>query len=115
MIAQRGAFIVAAEQAATLQFRDYEIDEFVERAREMRRQHVEPVGGAFDKPLLEGVGDGLRSAADHPVAARRRGQIVEVAQGHVLALSHLIEDAVERAATLRRWRRGWRRVEVMAG
>ena len=66
MVAQRRALVVAAEQAAALQFRHDEIDEIGERAGEIRRQDVEPVGRALDEPFLERVGDPLRRAAHAP-------------------------------------------------
>ena len=91
MVAQGRALVVAPEQAAALQFRHDAIDEIGEAAGEMRRQDVEPIGRPLDEPFLQRVGDPARRAAEHPVAARRRGQIVEIAQRHVLAPRHLVQ------------------------
>jgi hypothetical protein len=74
-------------------------------ARLGRQQYVVTVGGAVDEPLFKGVGDPSWGAADHPVAARRGGKVVEVPQGHVLTARHVVEHAVEGAAALGR-RRG---------
>jgi len=48
-----------------------------------RPEYVVTVGGTLDEPLFKGVGNASRGAADNPVAARRGGKVVEVAQGHV--------------------------------
>ncbi len=99
VIAHRRAGIGLAVEAAPLQLRNNLVDEFVERARKIRRHHAEPVRRAFQKPLLERVRDGPRRAAQHPVAARRGGQVVEVAERHVLALAFGQQGASE---TMRR-------------
>ena len=51
MVAQGRARVVAAEQPAALQFRHDAIDEIVERAGEMRRQDVEPIGRAARRTI----------------------------------------------------------------
>ena len=72
MVAQRRAVVLAAEQAALLQDRHHEIDEIVEAFGEVGRHDVEAIGGALLEPVLQRVGDRLRRAAQHPVAACRR-------------------------------------------
>ena len=84
MVAQCRAFVVAAEEAAALQFRHDQVYKIGECAREIGRQYVVTVGGTLDEPLFKGVGNPRRGAADNLVAARRGGKVVEVAQGHIL-------------------------------
>src|SRR5262249_48813497 len=68
-------------------------------------------GGFVEEPVVGRIGDGFRRAAEHPVAARRGGQVVKIAQRHVFAARRLVEDPRERLAALaRRWR-GNRSVE----
>src|SRR6516225_9607587 len=114
MVAQCRAFVVAAEEAAALQFRHDQVYKIGECAREIGRQYVVTVGGALDEPLFKGVGNPSRGAADDPVAARRGGKVVEVAQGHVLPPRHVVEHAVEGAAAFGRRRRRYRAVERVA-
>ena len=49
ILAQRGALVGGAEQAAPLQFRDHHLDEIVEPLRQHRRHDVEAVGGPADE------------------------------------------------------------------
>src|ERR1700730_6064866 len=114
MVAQRLALVVAAEEAAVLEFRHDQVDKMGECAREIGRQYVVTVGGALDEPLFKGVGNPSWGAADDPVAARRGGKVVEVAQGHVLPPSHVVEHAVEGAAAFGRRRRRYRAIERVA-
>ena len=58
-----------------------QVDKISECAREIGRQYVVAIGGALGEPLFEGVGNPGWGAADNPVAARRGGKVVEVAQG----------------------------------
>ena len=67
---ERHAFILLAEETPVLQFRNHEIDEVLERARQPGRHHVEAVGGTTGEPLLDPVGDLLGRARAHPVPAR---------------------------------------------
>ncbi len=57
MVAQGGPLVLAAVEAAALQFGHDEIDKIGKAAGEIGRQDVEPVGRALDKPFFEGVGD----------------------------------------------------------
>src|SRR5262245_646625 len=75
VIAQRGARIVAPEQAAPLQLGHDEVDEIVERARKIRGHDDEPVRHAAGEPLLELVGEALGRTGDHPMPARGGGDI----------------------------------------
>src|SRR6266567_5228126 len=93
MIAQCCSVIVGAEQAALLQNRYHELDEILEAFVEIRRHHVEAVRGVTLEPLLQGVGDAFGRAAQHPMAACGGGEIVEVAQCHVLSPSLGEHDA----------------------
>jgi len=81
MVAQRLAFVVAAQEAAVLEFRHDQVDKIGECAREIGRQYIVTVGGALDKPLFKGVGNPSWGAADDPVAARRGSKVVEVPAG----------------------------------
>src|SRR6516225_4088577 len=114
MVAQSLALVVAAQEAAVLEFRHNQVDKISECAREIGRQYVVAIGGTLGEPLFEGVGNPSWGAADDPVAARRRGEVVEVAQGHVLPPRHLVEHAVEGAAGFGRRRRRYRCVERVA-
>src|SRR5262245_21597320 len=100
VIAQRGARIVAPEQAAPLQLGDDEVDEIVERARKIRGHDDEPVRHAAGEPLLELVGEALGRTGDHPMPARGGGDIIEIAQRHLLAPRHLQERARKGLAAL---------------
>src|SRR5580692_7962044 len=64
MIAQGGAFVIAAEQAAYLQFRDDARDKVVEPTRQIREHDGEAVAGFGFEPFLHFVGNGLRRT-DH--------------------------------------------------
>src|ERR1700722_5645407 len=68
VFAQGPALVLAAEQAAALQFGDDPVDELVEPTRDPWEHDVEPVAGVAVEPLLHLVGDGLRGA-DHRQAA----------------------------------------------
>src|SRR5215469_16827516 len=114
MVAQRLTLVVAAQQAAVLEFRYDQVDKISECAREIGRQYIVTVGGALDEPLFKGVGNPSRGAADDPMAARRGGKVVEVAQGHILPPRHVVEHAVEGAAAFGRRRRRYRAVERIA-
>src|SRR5215469_11010403 len=114
MVAQRLTLVVAAQQAAVLEFRYDQVDKISECAREIGRQYIVTVGGALDEPLFKGVGNPSRGAADDPVAARRGGEVVEVAQGHILPPRHVVEHTVEGAAGFGRRRRWYRSVERVA-
>src|SRR5215469_13296924 len=114
MVAQRLSLVVAAEEATVLEFRYDQVDKIGECAREIGRQYIVTVGGALDEPLFEGVGNPKWGAADDPVAARRGGKVVEVAQGHTLPPRHVVEHAVEGAAAFGRRRRRYRAVERVA-
>ena len=88
--------VFGAEQAAALQFRDHQLDEIVERARQIRRHDVEAVAGAFDEPLLHVVGDLLGRADEHDLGARAGHPLAELADRQLLPPRHR-DDAVERA------------------
>src|SRR6516162_1289974 len=85
MVAQRLPLVVAAHEAAVLEFRHDEVDKIGECAGDISRQYIVTVGGTLEKPLFEGVGNPSRGAADDPMAAGRGGKVVEVAQGHILS------------------------------
>src|SRR5260370_5976661 len=85
MIAQCRPLIVGAEQASLLQNRHHEPHEILKTFVEIRRPHVEAVRRVILEPLLQGVGDAFGRAAQHPMAARCRGEAVEIAQRHRLA------------------------------
>ena len=75
MVAQGRALVVAAEQAAALQFRHHQIDKIGERAGEIGRQDVETVGRALDEPFFQRVGDAAaacRTVTQWPRAAAVR-------------------------------------------
>src|ERR1700712_256075 len=100
MFAQRPSVIVAPEQATALQLRHDEVYEIRKCTGKVWRQDVEPVGCLANKPLLQGVSYARRRAADHPVAACRRGQVIEFAQGHFLAARGLIQHVRKSLAAL---------------
>src|SRR5262245_36465959 len=50
VLAQGGALVVLAEQAAPLQLRDHHGAEIVVRARDIGRHHAEAVAGALGEP-----------------------------------------------------------------
>ena len=66
MVAQSLALVVAAEEAAVLEFRHDEVDKIGECARKIGRQYVVTVGGALDEPLYI-------AARAHNAPARGRG------------------------------------------
>ena len=74
MVAQSLALVVAAEEAAVLEFRHDQVDKIGECAREIGRQYIVTVGGALGEPLFKGVSNGSWGAADDPVAARCGGK-----------------------------------------
>src|ERR1700746_1506222 len=98
MVAQCRALVVAAEEAAALQFRHDQVYKIGECAREIGRQYVVTIGDALDEPLFKGVSNASRGAADDPVATRRGGRVVEVAQGHILPPRRIVEHPMEGAA-----------------
>ncbi len=69
MIAQCRALVIRTEQPALLQDRHDELDKVFEALVEVRRHHVEAVGGMLLEPELERVGDALGRATQHPMAA----------------------------------------------
>src|SRR5690606_22228698 len=97
-VAQGRAGILGPEQATTLQFRDDEVDEVVERIRIGGAHQVEAVAGARGEPFLDAVGDGF-GGADHGRVTTTRGEVAEqLAQGGTTGL----DDALHRRiATLR--------------
>jgi hypothetical protein len=62
MVVHGLALVVAAEEAAVLEFRHDEVDKLGECAREIGRQYVVAVGGVLDEPLFKGVGNPGRGA-----------------------------------------------------
>ena len=66
------------------------------------RQDIEAIRRVAGEPFLQRIRDALRRAAQHPVAARRRGQVVQVPQRHLLAPRHLVQHAVEGPAAFAR-------------
>lgn len=113
MIAQRRPLIVGAEQAALLQDRYHELHEILKTFMEIWRHHVEAVGGIFIEPVLQGVGDADRRAAQHPMAARGGGEIIEVAQRHVLAARLGEHDTGEAVIAVGRLDVGNRSIQIV--
>src|SRR5690349_14313408 len=84
VLAQRPAFVLAAEEAAALQLRHHAVDEIVETARQVGEHDGEPVRAVRLEPLLHLVGDRLRRA-DYREARIAAEPLRELAHGEVLA------------------------------
>src|SRR5712691_8782865 len=91
VVTQRRPLVLTPKQPARLKLRHDQVDEVDQRAREVRGKDVETVRGFLDEPFLQRVGDALGGPAEDPVAAGGRGQVVEIAQGHVFAPRRLVE------------------------
>ncbi len=91
VIAQRGARVVLAVDAAALQFGHHEFDEVLETAGLMRWADDETVARRRGPPFLHAVGDLLRAADPGFAQQAAAGSLHEVAHGRVLAL---LDDAV---------------------
>src|SRR5262245_30945689 len=80
MVTQRRSLILASEKTAFLQFRNDEVDEVVERFREMGREKHKPVYRPVPKPFLHEIGNGGRASAGHQIASSYRDLIINVTQ-----------------------------------
>jgi hypothetical protein len=69
MLAQGGALILGAENAAPLQVRDHQIDKLPQTIGKQRGDQVEAVGPTAYKPILDLIGDLSRCTQQHPVTA----------------------------------------------
>jgi hypothetical protein len=69
VVAQGAAGVLLTEQAALAQQRDHVLDERLQAGRQRGRHHVEAVGRARLRPLLDGVRDLLGRAGEGAVAA----------------------------------------------
>ena len=76
---------------------------------------MKPSASPADEPFLAACRQCVRRAVDHPVAARRGRDIVEVAQRHLLAPRHGEQRARERLAVLCHRQFRYRTVERIAG
>ena len=108
ILAQRRAFIFAAEQATAAQFRQHEIDEIAKADRQMRRHDVKAIGGTACEPVLHLVGDLCRRADDLAVTARAGDPEIKLADRQVLAMSEIEQQALAALAGIGfRQRRHW--------
>ena len=96
VLAQGGAGVLGAEQAAPLQFGHDEVDEVVEPARQGRRHDVEAVRGAAGEPVLQLVGDLVRRAGEDAVPASAGEAIEQLPDRQVLAPGQ-VDDQLEPA------------------
>src|SRR3954470_20984889 len=87
--AQGAAFVLCAEQAATLQLRNHQFAEFIDAGREHLRHDVEAVSRAAAVPLLQRVGDVGGGAERDAMAARGGHALVELPDSQILAPRHL--------------------------
>ena len=94
MVPQGAAGVFGAEYAATLQLRDHQLNEVVERAGQIRRHDVEAVGGFLDVPLLHHVGDLRGRTLDHQLAARAGNHFRDLPDCHVFRLGQ-VRDVFE--------------------
>lgn len=85
MLAQGTSGVLGAEQPPVLEDRHNVVDEVLQAARQMRRHHIETVGGSLREPLFELVGDLLRGPGEDPVAAAAAEARDELAQGEAVA------------------------------
>ena len=85
IFAQRLAFVFGVEKAAALELRHELIDQRVDGAGHVARQHVEPVSGAFAEPGFELVGDLLDRADESPVMLGRGRAHRHLTQAQALA------------------------------
>src|SRR5262245_21906001 len=100
VIAQSGSRIVPPEQPPSLQLGHDEAHEVLEGAGKICRHDDEAISHPAREPLLELVSDPPGRAGDHPVAAGSGGDIVEIAQRHLLAAGHLQQSPRKGLAAL---------------
>src|SRR5215472_17181932 len=84
VLEQGAALVLAAEEAAALQFRHDPVDKLVEPARHPREHDVEPVAGAAEKALLHLVDDRL-GRADHREPAVTAGDLRQLTHRQIVA------------------------------
>src|SRR5271169_949198 len=84
ILAQRLAFVFAAEEVTALELRHHLVDEVVEAARHIGEHDVEPVAGLAVEPLLHLVGSHRRSA-DERQPAIAAGDLRQLADRQILA------------------------------
>src|SRR6185369_9304319 len=85
VIAQRDAFVVAAEQPTALKLGNDAVDKVVEAAGQIREHHSEAVRAFARQPLLHLIGDRCRRA-DHGKAGIAAKPLRQFAHSQVLAL-----------------------------
>ena len=81
MLAQGGARVVLAEQAAALQLRHYELDKVLKAAGVMGRADDKAIAGGRGPKLLEPIRDLFWSADDWVLEGATAGDLHEVAYG----------------------------------
>lgn len=117
IVAQGRALVLGPEQPTRLQFRNDEIDEIVEPARERRGLDQEPVDAVAVESGLHLVGD-HRGGADHRALAAGAGEaLVELADGQLLVArpaDDLPEGGLPGVGAVALHRVGKRAVDVVA-
>lgn len=84
VIAQRAAGVILAEKPALAQDRYDIIGKHIESAGQPRWHHVEAVGSAILKPVLDIIGDLLRRPCDNPVSSPARKTLHQLTNGRFL-------------------------------